>query len=310
MTTWVALRRDSLRRCCSSYWCREKSMIRHTGGLALGATSTRSSSRARAAARASGRFTTPSCSPASPMSRTSRARIRSFVLGSSVAMSAPRLQMGDAGLDATMADAGSVRHGAGTTIPGVASTDPGSGTGDRPGGSGHAGCSASHIRLSGAWCSRCEDTSVSSLWTPSGEHRPEGEDPATGPAPGDPGGAAERASAAGVPPDAASEAEMQEELRRVRAELAHTPVADLIANHAIGLWQLAVLHLTPEEGQPVRLDEAGLAIDAMASLVEGLGDRLGEAAEPLRDALAQLRMAFVQITERAEAGGSPEPEST
>jgi hypothetical protein len=88
-------------------------------------------------------------------------------------------------------------------------------------------------------------------------------------------------------------------MARVRAELASTPVADLVANHAIGLWQLAVLHLTPEEGHPIRLDEAGLAIDAMASLVEGLGDRLGEAAEPLRDALAQLRVAFVQISERA-----------
>jgi hypothetical protein len=117
----------------------------------------------------------------------------------------------------------------------------------------------------------------------------------------------------GVPPAAASEAEqeaVEEELRRVRAELAHTPVADLIANHAIGLWQLAVLHLTPDEGQPVRLDEAGLAIDAMATLVEGLGDRLGEAAEPLRDALAQLRVAFVQISERAEAGESAQTEST
>jgi hypothetical protein len=90
-------------------------------------------------------------------------------------------------------------------------------------------------------------------------------------------------------------------MARVRAELASTPVADVIANHAIGLWQLAVLHLTPEEGQPIRLAEAGLAIDAMAALVEGLGDRLGEAAEPLRDALAQLRVAFVQISERAAA---------
>ena len=93
------------------------------------------------------------------------------------------------------------------------------------------------------------------------------------------------------------EAAVREELRRVRAELAGTPVADLVANHAIGLWQLAVLHLTPDEDAPIRLDEAGLAIDAMAALVEQLGDRLGESAEPLRDALAQLRIAFVQISE-------------
>ncbi|MEX2254525.1 MAG: hypothetical protein WEC34_03705 [Acidimicrobiia bacterium] len=92
---------------------------------------------------------------------------------------------------------------------------------------------------------------------------------------------------------------MREELRRVRAELAESAVADLVANHAIGLWQLAVLHLTPDEGQAIDLAEAGLAIDAMAALVEGLGDRLGESAEALRDALAQLRMAYVQLTERA-----------
>ena len=148
---------------------------------------------------------------------------------------------------------------------------------------------------------------MSSIWTPSGE-RPVGPAEADAdaapdapgrattsamPGPGGPGGIEE--------PD---EAAVREELRRVRAELADTPVADLIANHAIGLWQLAVLHLTPEEGEPLRLDEAGLAIDAMAALVETLGDRLGESAEPLRDALAQLRMAFVQMSQR---GDEPPP---
>jgi hypothetical protein len=144
-----------------------------------------------------------------------------------------------------------------------------------------------------------EDTSVSGLWTPSGEHRP------------DPSHDDEPSGALGedaLPEDAlledADEEQVREELRRVRAELAGTPVADLVANHAIGLWQLAVLHLTPEESAPVRLDEAGLAIDAMAALVEGLGDRLGASAQPLREALAQLRMAFVQVSERA--GGAPE----
>jgi hypothetical protein len=102
---------------------------------------------------------------------------------------------------------------------------------------------------------------------------------------------------------------MAEELRRVRAELAATPVADLLANHAIGMWQLAVLHLTPEEGTAPNLEEASLAIDAMAALVEGIGDRLGDNADPLRDALSQLQLAFVQVRERANDQDASDPSS-
>jgi hypothetical protein len=40
----------------------------------------------------------------------------------------------------------------------------------------------------------------------------------------------------------------------------------------------------------------------MAALVDGLGDRLGEHAGPLRDALSQLRVAYVQIKAAAEGG--------
>jgi hypothetical protein len=138
---------------------------------------------------------------------------------------------------------------------------------------------------------RWEDTSVSSLWTPSGEHVPD-----------DPGGSAAAPNAApGTSPEASTtpdDAALAEELRRVRVELAATPVADIVANHAVGLWQLAVLHLTPEDGGIANLAEAALAIDAMAAIVEGLGDRLGDSAEALRDALAQLRVAYVQVRDR------------
>lgn len=118
---------------------------------------------------------------------------------------------------------------------------------------------------------------MSTLWTPSGEHQPE-------PGP----------DADGEPDQAA----VAEELRRVRAELAATPVVELIANHGIGLWQLAVLHLMPEDDEEPRLAEAALAIDALAGLVESLGDRLGRHAEPLRDALSQLRLVYVQVQGR------------
>jgi hypothetical protein len=96
---------------------------------------------------------------------------------------------------------------------------------------------------------------------------------------------------------------------RARAELASVPVPDIIANHAVGLWQLALLHLLPDpadEGlEPVpRLEEAALAIDALAALVDGLGGRLAPHDEALREALAQLRLAYVQVS----GGGAPADE--
>jgi hypothetical protein len=38
-----------------------------------------------------------------------------------------------------------------------------------------------------------------------------------------------------------------------------------------------------------------LAIDALAGIVDGLGDRLGQSTETLRDGLAQIRLAYVEI---------------
>jgi hypothetical protein len=145
-----------------------------------------------------------------------------------------------------------------------------------------------------AGCDRisCQDTRVSSIWTPSGEYQPEPEPDAGGH--GEPG----------LPPEAEAvemSQEQYEELLRARAELAAVPVADIIANHAIGLQQLAVLHLIPDPdsvgnpGEP-RLAEAGLAIDALGALVDTLGERLAPHHEALRDAVTQLRLAFVELS--------------
>ena len=126
---------------------------------------------------------------------------------------------------------------------------------------------------------------MSSIWTPSGEHEPERS----------PGAAAD----GGAEPEMTEEA--YEELVRTRAELAAIPVADIVANHAVGLWQLAILHLTPDpepDGTPIepRLPEAGLAIDALGALVDTLGERLEPHYEALREAVTQLRLAFVEIS--------------
>src|SRR5262245_19779589 len=104
---------------------------------------------------------------------------------------------------------------------------------------------------------------MSTLWTPSGEHRPSDSTPST-PTPPDGRGAPDGAGEDLSPEE---QAELAAELRRMRAELAATPVVDIVANHAVGIWQLAVLHLTPdpETGagpEPHQLDEARTAIDA------------------------------------------------
>jgi hypothetical protein len=129
---------------------------------------------------------------------------------------------------------------------------------------------------------------VSTLWTPGGEHEPEDRDRTS----------SEGAAGPGGPDDEAA----REQLRQLREQLAATPVSDIVANHAIGLWELALLHLSPDEGMEPDLDEARLAIDGVAALVEGLDDRLGRHQEPLREALAQLRLAYVEITRRVEEG--------
>jgi hypothetical protein len=125
---------------------------------------------------------------------------------------------------------------------------------------------------------------VSSLWTPSGERPVDRE-----PAPAAPSSPAEEA-------EQLSEAEIEERMAELREQLARTPVAGIVAQVAYQLFEVAALHLSL---QPPQLEEAQLGIDAMAALIDGLGDRLGENAAPLRDGLSQIQMAFVQITNQA-----------
>jgi hypothetical protein len=98
---------------------------------------------------------------------------------------------------------------------------------------------------------------------------------------------------------------MEAELAAVQRELAETPAAVVVANHCIGLFQLAALHLNQ---QPPNLSEGRIAIDAMAALVEGLEGRLGDQEQPLKDALGQLRLAFVQLSGGAAQPGPDAPD--
>lgn len=145
---------------------------------------------------------------------------------------------------------------------------------------------------------------MGTIWTPGGEHpvdrpsRTPPADPADPEAPAEPGGPRPRGAGTGEGPAGASGAEPTPEeleaMAQLERELAGTPASVVVANHAIGLFQLAALHLNQ---RPPNLPEGRLAIDAMAALVEGLAGRLGDEEPALRSALTQLRMAFVQLSQ-------------
>jgi hypothetical protein len=134
---------------------------------------------------------------------------------------------------------------------------------------------------------------MSTLWTPDGERPIPRDRPAAGGGPGQPAGPTGPAR----PPDGEgggpeTEEEMSAQLEELREQLANTPAALVVANHAFGLFELAALHLSLK---PPKLDEAQVAIDALGAVVEGLRGRLGEHETQLQEGLSQLRIAYVQI---------------
>lgn len=151
-----------------------------------------------------------------------------------------------------------------------------------------------------------------SLWTPGGEHEVPRE-----PTPSSPADASADAAAAQVDidpemaealakmsPEERAEAEaMIAQMAQTRAELASTPADVVVANHAMGLYELAAIHLSQD---PPKLTEANLAVDALAALLSGVEGRLGQNEPTLRQALGQLQMAFVELSKGAGTGPDPE----
>lgn len=129
---------------------------------------------------------------------------------------------------------------------------------------------------------------VSSLWTPGGEV----------PVDRSRGAAAPPPAPEGAPPGpggAPSEEELAAQAAELQRFLLEAPAEEIVAQHAMGLYELAVIHLSQPEP---RLADARLAIDALAALVDGLAGRLGDLGTQLRQALPQLQMAFVQLADR------------
>ena len=139
---------------------------------------------------------------------------------------------------------------------------------------------------------------MSTLWTPGGEV-PVSDRPAdTGPS-----STADPSMPEGLDLDSLSPEERQQaeqyirELAESRQRLKSVPASVVVANHAMGLYELAALHLAD---QPPNLTEATVAIDALGALLDGMKGRLGEPEATLCEAMAQIRMAFVQLKNRPQ----------
>lgn len=163
-----------------------------------------------------------------------------------------------------------------------------------------------------------------SLWTPSGEHpvdrrgpsvsgaaQPSSDSSPTAPpsagGPQAPGEApSEATEAAGgpsledlTPEQRAQVEEMARQMEAAQARMLSMPSGQVIGQHALQLYELAALYLSQD---PPRLDDGRAAIDAFAAVVDRLGDRLGEAHQPLRQALNQIQLAFVELRSKAATG--------
>lgn len=138
---------------------------------------------------------------------------------------------------------------------------------------------------------------MSTLWTPSGERPIPRNEPDPGPPPPGRGRPTDPYGDAG----AVEEEAFQAELAAMQEQMLRAPAAIVVANHCVGLIELAALHLDQD---PPHLGEVSVAIDALAGVLDALGARLGENEAPLRQALNQMRLAFL---EAKQAGASPAP---
>ena len=145
-----------------------------------------------------------------------------------------------------------------------------------------------------------------SLWTPDGEHEVAKETN------GDPNlGVDGENELNEIPGFDDLTPEQQEQARAMAAELAaarerlsQTPAAEVIANHVMGIYELAAIHLSSDVPN---LTEAKVAIDAMSGIVNSLVGRLGENENVIKDALQQIQMAYVQMADNLNQMQSEEP---
>lgn len=155
-----------------------------------------------------------------------------------------------------------------------------------------------------------------SLWTPGGEHEVPREHDATPREAATPPPAQsvsdfdeeKLAAALGIPSlDELSDEEREQleealvSMAETERQLATTPANLVVANHAMGIYELAAIHLRQPEPN---LAEASLAIDALSAILEKLRGRLGENEATLEQARVQLQQAFVNVRNAVDEGAT------
>jgi hypothetical protein len=143
---------------------------------------------------------------------------------------------------------------------------------------------------------------MSTLWTPSGEHPVERNPPEAAPEP-PPEPAAPPDEEPLSPEEQAAAEEYAQQMDAMRRQLLDLPAGVVVGQHALQFFDVAGLYLSQS---PPRTEDARLAIDALAAVVERLGSRLGDAEVPIRQALHQAQLAFV---EAARSTGASAPDA-
>jgi hypothetical protein len=106
-----------------------------------------------------------------------------------------------------------------------------------------------------------------------------------------------------------------DQLEQLREQLASVSAGDVVAEAALSLIALAYVRLgiPPEQHARFRnLDAARLLVDALGGMLSATEGRLGPAEPGLREALANLRMAFAEVAAHLDAhpgdeASAPEP---
>jgi uncharacterized protein DUF1844 len=95
-----------------------------------------------------------------------------------------------------------------------------------------------------------------------------------------------------------------DQLEQLREQLASVSAGDVVAEAALSLIALAYVRLgiPPEQHARFRdLDAARLLVDALGGMLAATEGRLGPPEPSLREALANLRLAFADVSAHLDA---------